>query len=310
MIARRPELRLLTSLEALLETRSVSQAADRLGVSQPAMSRTLARLRDQLGDPLLVRSRGGMVPTPRAEALAGPLRRWLTQGEDLLRPDAFTPGRLDRTFRVASTDFGILSVVKPAVRRITETAPAACLQISALSSASLKHLADGRLDLVIIGYPPQGAGVLSRRLFTERRLGLVREGHPVVGGEIGIDAFFEWPHVTPLVGEGFADPLEYAPDHLRRRRVAISAPSFSSVPDLVAESDALAVLPARAALHFAALYGLHTFEPPVDLPAFGYFMAWHQRSTDDAATQWLIEEIAAAQREWEASLKSGGALSA
>ena len=90
MIARRPELRLLTSLEALLETRSVSQAADRLGVSQPAMSRTLARLRDQLGDPLLVRSRGGMVPTPRAEALAGPLRRWLTQGEDLLRPDAFT----------------------------------------------------------------------------------------------------------------------------------------------------------------------------------------------------------------------------
>lgn len=288
---RRLDLRLLTSLEALLEARSVSRAAERLGVSQPAMSRTLARLRDQLGDPLLVRGRGGMVLTPRAEQLAEPLRGWLDRGEAMLRAPEFDPATLERTFRVASTDFGILSVLRPATARITGVAPGVSMEVEAISSNSLRRLAEGRLDLVVIGYQPDEAGVRFTRLFSETRLGLMRRSHPDGSGPMTEAAFFDWPHVSALVGDGYVDPLDQDAEAMRRRRVVMSAPSFASVPFMVADTDTLAVLPARAARHFAEVYGLTLFEPPVDLPSFDYFAAWHERSTEDPATVWFADEI-------------------
>lgn len=289
--SRHLDLRLLTSLETLLETRSVSRTADRLGVSQPAMSRILARLRDQLNDPLLVRGRRGMVLTPRAEALAAPLQGWLRQGEALLRPECFDPSSLDRTFRVASTDFGILTVIRPVAPVLAKAAPGACLEVEALSAGSLNRLAEGRLDLVIIGYPPEGAGVCGRRLFTESRLGLMRRAHPAAGAAMTLETLFAWPHIAALVGEGFADPLKHAHEKARRRKLLMAAPSFSSVPFMVAETDALAILPARAARHFACIYDLQTFELPMTLPTFDYHVVWHERSLADEATLWLAEQI-------------------
>lgn len=290
--ARRLDLRLLTSLEVLLETRSVSRSADRLGVSQPAMSRVLARLRDQLDDPLLVRGGGGMVLTPRAEAIAASLGGWLSDGEAMLRPAAFDPASLDRTFRIASTDYGILSVIRPVAPALAEHAPGASLQIESLSSESLRRLSEGRLDLVVIGYPPEGAGLQSRKLFTESRLGLMRRGHPLSGAALTEADLFEWPHVAALVGEGFADPLEQVVGETRRRKVLMAAPSFASVPFMVAATDALSILPAKAARHFATVYDLETFSPPVRFPTFDYYVAWHERSLGDGATRWLADKMA------------------
>ena len=298
-LARRLDLRLLSSLEILLETRSVSRAADRLGVSQPAMSRILARLRDQLDDPLLVRGRGGMVLTPRAEALAGPLKGWLSQGEAMLRPAAFDPASLDRTFRIASTDFGILSVIRPVAPALAEAARGASMEIEALSANSLRRLAEGRLDLVVIGYPPEGNGVRFRKLFTESRLGLMRRGHPASAVALTPDNLFDWPHVTALVGNGFTDPLEHLAGEGQGRKVLMAAPSFASVPFMVADTDALAILPSKAARHFAKVYDLDTFEPPIPLPTFDYYVAWHDRSLADGATQWLAEEMADAVAAFE-----------
>ncbi|MDQ8029998.1 MAG: LysR family transcriptional regulator [Brevundimonas sp.] len=292
---RRPDLRLLSSLEALLDTRSVSRAAERMGVSQPAMSRILARLRDQLDDPLLVRGRGGMVLTPRAEGLADPLRRWLSSGEDLLLAREFEPARLERAFRIASTDYGILSVIAPGLPVITRSAPGLSLELEALTSASLKRLSEGRLDVVVIGYPPEQAGVRWRRLFTETRTGLCRPDHPILSAPLTADRFFDWPHVAALVGDGFDEPLASDGVDIARRRLLVSAPSFSSIPLLVSGADALAVLPTRAARHFANLYGLATFTPPLPLPAFDYYLAWHERSDTDPATRWLVEALTGAE---------------
>lgn len=271
----------------------MSRAAERLGVSQPAMSRTLARLRDQLGDPLLVRGRGGMVLTPRAEQLATPLRRWLDRGEAMLRPPEFDPASLERTFRVASTDYGILSVLRPATARISAVASGVSMEVEAISSNSLRRLAEGRLDLVVIGYPPEEVGVRFTRLFGETRLGLMRRSHPAGKAPMTEDAFFEWPHVSALVGNGLVDPLDQDAEAMRRRRVVMSAPSFASIPFMVADTDNLAVLPARAARHFAEIYDLTLFEPPVSLPSFDYFAAWHERSIEDPATVWFAEQIEA-----------------
>lgn len=292
---RRPDLRLLANLEALLETRSVSRAADRMGVSQPAMSRILARLRDQLGDPLLVRGGGGMVLTPYAEALAEPLRRWLTTGERLLLPQDFDPARLDRPFRIASTDFGILSVIRGALAGMAAAAPSVSFDIEALSSASLKRLAGGWLDLVIIGYRPEHAGVQWKRLFTEHRLCICRSDHPVLAEAVTAERFYDWPHVAALVGDGYVEPLAGEGVDTASRRMLLSAPSFSSIPYLVAETDALSVLPSRAARYFADVYGLAVFEPPISMPDFDYYVAWHERSTNDDATQWLVRQLSAAQ---------------
>lgn len=291
MPSRTPDLRLLAHLDALLETRSVSGAAERMGISQPAMSRILARLRDQLADPLLVRSGSRMLLTARAEALAEPLRGWLGKGESLLHPEAFDPVELDRSFRIGSTDFGILSVIRPALAPMAAAAPKATYEIQALSSDSLKRLADGRLDAAVVGFQPEHPGVRWRKLFTERRLGLCRQGHPLLGEPMTIDRLFAWPHVAPLIGDGLPEPLVTEGIDLSRRHTLLSAPSFSSIPYLVAETDAVAVLPSRAALYFAPLHGLTVFTPPMELPTFDYFVAWHERSNSDPATQWLVQQL-------------------
>lgn len=286
------DLRMLTSLGVLLETRSVSQAADRLGLSQPAASRLLARLRDQLQDPLLVRGRGGMVLTPRGESLREPLKRWLDQGETLLTPPRFEAKALKRTFRIASTDFGVASVVSAAAASIAAQAPGLSMRIERLSRSSLKALADGRLDIVIIGHAPDEPGVHAKWLFNERRTGIARRGHPADLDRMDLDTFLRWPHVTVLIDD-FGDPLGPALEHLGGRQVTIAAPSFSIIPYLVAESDALAVLPSRAVARFAGVHDLQTFTPPVVTPSFDYFLAWHERSMTDTATKWLVSQLAA-----------------
>jgi DNA-binding transcriptional LysR family regulator len=282
------DLRLLTSLEVLLEARNVSRAAERLAVSQPAMSRVLARLRDQFNDPLLVRGRGGMVLTPRGEALREPLRRWLSQGEAMLHPPAFEPGELSRTFRVASTDFGVISVITPAMSVISETSPGSSLAVEPLSQNSLRLLAEGRIDVVVTGFRPDGAGLHSRHLFSESHLGLARAGHPAALDNLDLERFLAWPHVVAMVGEGFGDGLGETMTRLKDRRVLASSASFSTIPYLVAASDALAILPSRAALSYAAVHGHQTFGLPVSPPPFDYFVVWHERSLEDAPTQWLL----------------------
>lgn len=232
-----------------------------------------------------------MVLTPRAEQLAEPLRRWLDRGEAMLRPPDFDPARLERTFRVASTDYGILSVLRPATVRISEAAPGVSMEVEAISSNSLRRLAEGRLDLVVIGYPPEEVGVRFTRLFSETRLGLMRRSHPAGKAPMTETTFFGWPHVSALVGDGLVDPLDQDAEIMQRRRVVMAAPSFASVPFMVADTDNLAVLPARAARHFAEIYDLALFQPPIDLPPFDYFAAWHERSTEDPATAWFAAEI-------------------
>lgn len=283
---------LLQHLQVLLEQRGVSRAAERLGISQPAMSRILARLRDQFSDPLLVRGRSGMTLTPRAEALLAPLQLWLREGENLLREPGFAPGTARRVFRAASTDFGTLAVVAPAVARLEAEAPGCSLSVEPLSDVSLRRLADGELDLVITGYRPHGVGVRSRRLFQDGYLGLARADHPAVAAPPSKAELTQWPHVVTNIGEGLGDWIMYQLPELTLGRGVIRASGFSVAPYLVAAGGAVAILPARAARRFAETHGLATFALPLTFDPLDYFLVWHERSQADAATQWLVEVLA------------------
>ncbi len=287
----RVDFTLLQHLQVLIELRSVSRAAERLGIGQPAMSRILARLRDQFDDPLLVRGPRGMMPTPRAEALSGPLRAWLDAGESLLRDPGLDVGRMKRVFRLASTDFGLLSVLTPALARIEHEASGVELAVEPLSDASLRRLEDGRLDLVLTGWNPEGAGLKSRWLFRETHLGLARPDHPVHQATPTHAELLRWPHVVPSAGDGFGDWVADDLPDMAERRVLVRAESFALVPYLLQTSEAVALLPRRAAEHFAATHGLGAFPAPQEMRPFDYHLVWHERSDGDAGTQWLIDAL-------------------
>lgn len=283
---------LLQYLQILLEQRGVSRAAERLGISQPTMSRILARLRDQLNDPLLVRGARGMMLTARAEALLPALQYWLNAGEALLRDPGFDPRSARRVFRAASTDFGLLTVVTPAVARLETEAPECGLSVESLSDASLRRLSEGELDLVISGYRPAGAGMRSRRLFRETYLGLARPDHPVHAAEPSVSDLLQWPHVVSTVGDGFGDWVVDGAPEIAHRRATVRSDGFLLTPYVLLQGRAIAILPARAARQFAESHGLRTFALPVRFEPMDYFVVWHERSQTDAATQWLIEVLA------------------
>jgi DNA-binding transcriptional LysR family regulator len=258
------------------------------------VSRALGRLRILLDDPLLVRKLGGMVLTPRAEALREPLARWLADGEALMRPSGIHPATLRRTFRIASTDFGVISVIEPTLTRIAETAPSVGLLISPLSLEAQRELNEGQLDLIVTGFAPDPSAVHARRLFSESYLCLVRREHPVLDHHpLSFDAFLEWPHIAVTVLGQEADGFDDRQREARREKIILWTPDFSLSPMLVRDTNAIVTLPARAARRFAADHDLAVFDPPGEMTPFDYWLVWHERSQRDPATQWLIDQLVA-----------------
>lgn len=279
----------------LLQTRSVTGTARRLGLSQPTVSRSLAELRQILDDPLLVRTNVGMQRTQRAEDLVAPVERWLASTSALLHPPQFDPAALDRRFRIASTDYGVLTVIAPALASITADAPAATVDIVPFSADMMQKLASGEIDLIISGLESDHAIVESRLLFADTYSCIMRAGHDLAGPDaaLTLDAFFAWPHVGIVVSDLAVDGVEVRLGaRSAERRVTVRLPYFHAAPSLIAGSDVIMTLPTRAATRFAARYGLAVRPAPVDIAMLDYRLLWHARSVGDRATMWLVDMLA------------------
>lgn len=286
-------------LSMLLQTRSVSRSAQRLGLSQPTVSRALGQLRQILADPLLVRSGGGMALTQRGAALAQPLEAWLAMSATLLEPARFDPALLDRNFRVAATDYGVLSVVSPALPAIGAVAPACGIDVSAFSDDMFKKLVSGELDLIIYGFEPDLSLTHARHLFRETQSLIVRPGHPMtVHGSDAIpslDAYLAWPHVAVTIGDPDIDHVQSClGDRATERQLVARLPYFYAAPDLIGATDAILTMPTRAAQRFARTHGFVCLPCPSDIKGFDYWVLWHERSARDPATLWLIDQLVAA----------------
>lgn len=290
------DLNLLANLSALLQTRSVSHAARRRGMSQPAMSRSLAELRRLLDDPLLVRTRGGMMLTRRAEELAAPLRGWLDEAERLVMRPCIDPAALDRTFRIAASAAAARAVLGPVLPVLADEAPRVSVAVRTVTDA-VAALAAGEVDLAIGATEPDRRLVHERHVLSEALLCVVRPGHPLAakreGQPVALDALQAWPAVAIGVGEDRLDPLAAA---LRARglepRVAAELPCPAAARDLLARSDAVMVLPERAARDEALAAGLSLFAAPPELGRANYWLTWHTRGHRDPALQWLIDVLA------------------
>ena len=293
--SRAPDLNLFVILDALLDERSVTAAARRLGVTQSAVSHALARLREDFGDPLLVRTSAGMTPTQRALELREPIRRGLETLRDVAqRGPHFDPRRTTRTFTVATTD--LLSIVLlPALHaRLSAAAPRLDLRVTPIVADVEDALQSGPTDLVITGAfaPVEGPGLFRQRLFEERHVCLVRKGHPTIGDRVSLEEFCAQSHalVAPRGGRGMVDRM--LEERGLSRRVAVVLPHFLAAPFLIARSDLVLTVAESAAKAFTSLLPLRLVAPPFEVPRACYWQVWHQRSHDDAAHKWLRTKVA------------------
>lgn len=266
-----------------------------LKTSQPSVSRALGQLRALFDDPLLVRSGGGMTLTRRAEDLVGPMQEWLATTTALLDPPEFDPRTLERSFRIASTDFGVLAVIAPVLPRFMELAPQASIEIVPLKGSMSEELAAGDVDLLVSGLDPNPSQTYERYLFTEDFSCLFRAGHPLAGPAeaVPLEEFLKWPHVALTVGEEDFDRVEsrLGPG-AGNRRILLRIPYFAASVEVIGNSDAIVTMPTRAATGFAAAHGLALRPAPVEVGSFAYRLLWHERTARDPASAWLRDLLA------------------
>ncbi|MCA9709009.1 MAG: LysR family transcriptional regulator [Myxococcales bacterium] len=285
------DLNLLTALDALLEERNVTRAAARVGLTQSAMSHKLRRLREMFDDDLLVGGRHGMVPTERAEALAGPVRRGLLELQAAIRStEPFDPATAERSFTIITSDYADFVILPRVLAHLERHAPGVTIRILPPSDASHARLEDGTADLVM-GLALEGSGLKQRVVFEETFVALVREGHPTLAHDepLSLARYLELGHVL-VSGDDQPGPVDQilAAQGLARR-IALRTPYFVGVPFIVSRSDLVATMPRALAQEASSFAALRLLTPPVALPSFRITMTWHERAHRDPAHVWLRE---------------------
>ncbi|WP_169928621.1 LysR family transcriptional regulator [Labilithrix luteola] len=291
------DLNLAVVLRALLDERSVSRAARRLGLSQSATSHALGRLREVVKDPLFVRTRTGLVPTARAEAMAASVRTSLDALEEtFFAHTPFDPKTVKRTFHVRPSDYVEYLVIPTLIERLVEVAPGVDIFARATATEPALALEHGELDLLI--QPPhtgeQTEGFHMQKLWDERFVGIVRHGHPLTRGRVTLERFASAKHalVAPRGQPGGGRIDDALRERGLERHIAFTTPSFLAAPHVVATTDLVMILPARLATALTRQLRLATFEPPVEIPGFEMTMFWHDRHDSDPAHAFLRGEIA------------------
>jgi DNA-binding transcriptional LysR family regulator len=294
------DLNLLVALDALLREGNVTSAGRRIGLSQPATSQALARLRQLLGDPLLVRDGRAMRTTTFAERMAPRVRLLIGEIEaTLLGHQRFVPEQATRTFRIATNDYCGATFMPEVLERTRAAAPLVDIEFHAYRGhPSPAELARRELDLGVGVFLHMQPGIESCVLFQDRFVCLVRKGHPRVPRALTLARFIELDHLlvsAPDYGLGVVDHALAAKG--LHRRVAARVPYFLVAPALVARTDLVLTLPARLAQQAAAAHELRILPTPIELAPFAVRMIWHAGTNDDLASQWLrarIQEVARA----------------
>lgn len=292
------DLNLLTALDALLREGSVTGAARRLQLSTPAMSRTLARIRKALGDPVLVRSGRRMVPTPRALEIAAEVRELVERAQAVFAPSGgLDTATLERTFTLLADD-GLLTVLgMRLLERVRREAPGVTLRLLPEGPDDVSGLREGRADLEIGVVHSPAPETRVEHLFTDDSVGVVRHGHPLLEGGITLERFAAAEHITASrrgLPHGPIDDL--LAERGLRRRVVASVPTLISALMVVAGTDLVGRTGLRLSARQVERLGLVTFAIPLELPVLPIAQAWHPRYEEDPAHRWLrgcVREVAA-----------------
>jgi DNA-binding transcriptional LysR family regulator len=295
------DLNLLGVLHALLDERNVTRAAARVHLSQPAASNALARLRHLFGDPLLVRGDGGLVLTPRAQALVEPLSLAISQIEATLTAGSgFDAPSSTVTFTLATSDALQIGLLPLLMSHLAGQAPGIQLVCTPLvgvakgtgDPAPERELASGDVDLALGFFAKPPAQLHARRLFDGDFACVVRQEHPVAKRALTARQFVELGHVVTTASHHDQSTVDATlARHAMQRKAAVVVPQYSVVPYVIARSDFIAVLPRALAEGFARLFGLRVIEPPLKLPGYTISQLWHERTHRSLAHRWLRETV-------------------
>jgi DNA-binding transcriptional LysR family regulator len=300
------DLNLLLAFDVLMRERNVTRAAECMFVTQSAMSHTLHRLRQQLNDPVLVKSPAGMQPTALALALVEPVRGLLQEMERLLEaPQAFDPASSQRRFTIAATDYMEFLILPELSQLIEQTAPGVDIHIKRTeSSFPLAQLENGSLD-VVLGFdsvlnPP--AHLHCEYLFKDRMACVVRQDHPRIKAAPTLEEYLAATHMLiSRTGDKAGVIDEKLAETGGERRIHFIVPHFLSAPLIVTQTDMILSLPYRLAIAFQKLAPLSIWPVPVEMPDYDLVMIWHPLWEKDPAHGWLREQISIIGRKISAS---------
>jgi DNA-binding transcriptional LysR family regulator len=286
------DLNLLRAFDAIAADGSVTAAGERLGLSQPAMSNALARLRQLFGDPLFVRTPRGMRPTPFAQQLAQPVREALRLIQGALQQHAgFDPRSSGNTFRLFMSDIGEMVFLPGLLERIEHDAPGVKIEVVRIPIKDVHTaLESGALDLAVGFLPGLTIGIRQQPLFREHYVCMLRADHPGIGAKISAKQFREVAHVlVSYAGTGHQVIEETLLAEGLSERIAVRVPHFLVVPMILARTDLIVTVPSRVAAIFAQPGNFKVLKLPVDMPSFEVRLHWHERYHQDPANRWLRE---------------------
>jgi DNA-binding transcriptional LysR family regulator len=289
------DLNLLRVFDAIFQTRSVTIAATNLHLTQPAVSKQLNRLRDVLGDPLFVRTNDGMAPTPRAEAIASPIREALRELRCVIDEHlGFDPATSDRTFRMFMSDVGQMALLPKLLELVSREAPAVDIHTVQVPSPRLRSVAleSGDVDLAVGYFEEFESSMHCQLLFEEHYVGMVRANHPTIRDTISFEQFLHTPQLVyhPAGGghgsqESVVDKAFWAAG--AERRVAVRVAHAMGVSSMVSSTNLLVVVPNRLALACLNLAEVTVLELPIEMPRFPIAQYWHERFHADPGNRWL-----------------------
>lgn len=286
------DLNLLVALNVLLEERSVTRAAQRLNLTQPAMSAALRRLRDSFNDELLVAHGKRMVPTPHAQSLAPMVAQMISAAQTLIASSTlFDPATSHRAFRIAASDYISAILLRPLLGEIAAIAPNVRLEIVPLGPQIHDEMERGAIDCSISPVEFLRAGEPQELLFTERHVLLGAASNPIFSRPVTEEDYHAAGHVVVELSNARA----FVEDHVRargdRRRIEVVASSFTIVPWLIAGTNRVALVHERLARLFADKLDLAYADPPFEVPPMNESLQYHRSRGNDGGLRWLRERL-------------------
>lgn len=287
------DLNLLKLFDALLKERSVTGAGQRLGLSQPAASRGLSRLRRLLNDQLFIRTSKGWELTPRAIMLSESVTRLLDDARTIVAPTSFDPSTASAKFTIATADHMALLLMPELISKLAKLAPGIDLVIPASSGDNVDLIANGEADLAIGTFYNLPARFHSRTLYDEDYVCVVRRDHPVTYKKLTLECYVSLSHLALIITGQGKGPVDSALNQQGlKRRIVMKLPHFLVAPMIVAKSDLILSLPRKLAQQMSASVPLDILELPIEIAPFSPSIIWHGRHHGDPAHTWLRALIA------------------
>lgn len=282
------DLNLLVALKALLEEKHVSRAALRIGLSQPAMSRALGRLRQLLNDPLLVKGKSGLSLTSRASELIQPLQTIFIEINHIVSPPTANPALMQKEIVIATRDNEMVTVLPHLIGRIAKEAPGLTLRIIPLLGEDLDLLERQDVDFVMSGTDVQASTLYRHTLYKEDFVCLIAADNNVAKQGLNLKTFLKLKHCLVTItgfGPGLVDTV--LSQKGLKREIAVRVPHFLAASYIVANSDLIVTLPRRIGLMLSHQKNIIMLESPVKLPSFPIYLYWHARHQNNPINKWL-----------------------